>query len=83
MRMRALLHGAFKEYGDIIYVRALKTATMRGQAFICFKVLEQAVAAKDALNGIFVYRGHCCGCRCGHFLDEGGGGGGAGGGVAP
>jgi hypothetical protein len=51
MRMRALLHAVFSKYGRIIYLRAIKTKTMRGQAFVCFKHLDSAVTAQRDLNG--------------------------------
>jgi hypothetical protein len=51
LRMRALLYAVFSKYGRIIYVRAIRTKTMRGQAFICYKELEDAVSARNELDG--------------------------------
>ena len=45
-RMRALLYAVFSQFGEVIYLRVLRTKTIRGQAFVCFKELAMAVTAK-------------------------------------
>jgi hypothetical protein len=46
-RMRALLYAVFSQFGEVIYLRVLRTKTIRGQAFVCFKELSMAVTAKS------------------------------------
>lgn len=50
-RMRQLLYAVFSKFGTLIDVVMLKTKKMRGQAFVCFAELANAVRAKEELDG--------------------------------
>merc|ERR1712153_248434 len=49
--LRALLYTLFVQYGDVIDIVHMRTAKMRGQAFIVFEETSSATAALRALQG--------------------------------
>lgn len=51
LELKKCLYGLFSQYGQILDVVALKTRSMRGQAFIVYKELPSAVAAIRSLQG--------------------------------
>ncbi|TFY56127.1 hypothetical protein EVG20_g9046, partial [Dentipellis fragilis] len=53
--LRRQLYALFTTHGKIIDVVALKTAKMRGQAFLVFTDLASATAALRACNGMVFY----------------------------
>jgi U2 small nuclear ribonucleoprotein B'' len=50
-RMKQLLNATFSSYGNILDVYVCKTKKIRGQAFVCFEQLSDAIRAKDELQG--------------------------------
>jgi RNA recognition motif-containing protein len=53
--LRSQLHALFSTYGKLLDVVALKTAKMRGQAFLVFSDLASATAAMRACEGMMFY----------------------------
>jgi len=53
--LRALLYQLFVQYGDVIDIVHMRTAKMRGQAFIVFEETSSATAALRALQGFRLF----------------------------
>merc|ERR1712205_31186 len=53
--LRALLYTLFVQYGDVIDIVHMRTAKMRGQAFIVFEETSSATAALRALQGFRLF----------------------------
>lgn len=49
--MKEILKKKFKEHGTVTCVQVARTNRMRGQAFVSFDNVNEAMAAKDALDG--------------------------------
>lgn len=49
--LKQFLFQMFSVYGEIVEIQARKSLAMKGQAFVVFKNQEDAVNAKQALNG--------------------------------
>lgn len=50
-RMKRLLNATFSTFGNVLDVYVCKTKQVRGQAFVCFEHLSDAIRAKDELQG--------------------------------
>jgi RNA recognition motif-containing protein len=53
--LRTQLYALFSTYGKLVDVVALKTAKMRGQAFLVFTDLAAATSALRATDGMVFY----------------------------
>ena len=49
--LKRCLYGLFGQFGPILDIVALRTAKMRGQAFVVFKETSHAVAAMRSMQG--------------------------------
>lgn len=53
--MKQALHTIFSPFGEIMEIIAKRRLKMKGQAFIIFKTIEQALEAFKNLNGAILY----------------------------
>lgn len=60
--LRRQLYCLFSTYGKVIDVVATRTEKMRGQAFVVFRELSSATAARRALEGFEFYEKSLVSC---------------------
>lgn len=54
--MKQTLHFIFSKYGKVVNITAKRNIRMRGQAFVTFERLEDAITAKETLNKIMLFK---------------------------